>query len=232
MPWRCHLARNIVCLVFATACFATSAPAQNSQPLLQIYMWRYSGSDQTPQRQAMMETFRSIIQDKIDTIRSTVASDPDGVAYLGQLKISFAHQDEALSDAQAAWVADNALMILSGIVNPPAAGAPQDSVTTSVYIGDLGRPPLTPLDRAKFTVPLVVSSGEMGRIQDTHSLLTLYALTLDAVRTGQPNATLARLLAEAKNIAVNLRQAGRLQGEAKDAFDALMKIKAQLQAAP
>jgi hypothetical protein len=232
MPRRARLARNVACLVLAGAFLATSALAQNSQPLLQIYMWRYSGSDQTPQLKALMETFRSIIQDKVDTLRSAVMSDPGGVAYLGELKINFAHQDEALSDAQAAWVADNALMILSGIVNPPAAGGPQDAVTTSVYIGDLGRPPLSPLDRAKFTVPLVVSAGEMGRIQDTHSLLTLYALTLDAVRTEQPNATIARLLAEAKNIAVNLRQAGRLQGEAKDAFDALMKIKAQLQAAP
>jgi len=84
-----------------------------------------------------------------------------------------------------------------------------------------------PYDVVKITLP--VSSGEFGNTQDSHSLVILYALAMDAKRQGFNKSHIARFLTAANNKLADIkRRGGALGDDLAELEKALHKTTAEL----
>ncbi|MEA1934194.1 MAG: hypothetical protein U9N60_07175, partial [Thermodesulfobacteriota bacterium] len=98
-------------------------------------------------------------------------------------------------------------------------------VKSNFHLGELKG--LFPYDVVKITLP--VSSSEFGNTQDSHSLVILYALAMDAKRLGHDKSHIARFLTSANNKLADIkRRGGVLGGDLIHLETALMQAAGEL----
>ena len=211
MPGTVIKLRALAAVFAVCQLFAEQTRAQ--EPVLKASVWKYGGAISAPSQDAI-DSFRSIVADKILMLRSSL-SDTTEAKYLASLAIDLTHQNENLSDPLAAWQTEQALLLMSGILVSPQAGSGAFTVASTIYIGDLAQRYGSPTQsKNSFRVDLPISSEELGTIQDTHSLLIIYALTLDALSTNRDHQVVFRLIAMAHNNSHDMQLRGRLNGDA------------------
>ena len=162
-----------------------------SAPRLLVNVYDY------PSGGVLFDQFYFLVRNKIQVLVDSIASrcQPD-CKYLGDLRIEKAGPEAAsLNQKLAEWRSRNALLFLSGLFLRRDSA---DFVRTLPYFGELapGDPALNGL-----VLELRVDAAELGRTTDTHSLALLYALALDAERTGRPREIILALLGQAASLA-------------------------------
>ncbi len=176
---------------------STGAFAQDP-PRLSIEIFKYSGlEDDTSEKK--FKTFVEIIRDKISRLSEEIESKYSAYNQLNDLALNIVKDADSgehaafegtSNDLYNHWNSSNALEIFLGRLRV------QDStysVRSKVFLGDLKGA----LESKTVDIDLLISDEEFDTTKDSHSIITLYALAIDAKRRGQPDEEVLSLLSEA-----------------------------------
>lgn len=204
--------------VCAVAQVCPSADAKMSQRVL-IPLFQYQPTADTTSR-SQFELFRSVLTTKL----STLADEAKGAALAAGMRSSgfptglglYLPNNKPLEDTlddstqrKLYWEKSNALELLRGRVWLGSQGRPH-TVQSDIYIGDLrGAFP-----RPEVTVQLAVEPDEASTTNDSHSVVTYFALGMEAKRLGCDQAISRAFLARARSILADIRRRpGGLSGD-------------------
>ena len=87
-------------------------------------------------------------------------------------------------------------------------------VTSTAFLGELGSKAPN-LGKESITVRLRVSGREFNSLQDTHALVMVYALFLDAQRSGRSKELQVAMLEQSRRLLSQLERKGDLEDDAK-----------------
>jgi hypothetical protein len=200
--------RSISYLAFKVAYKNTqgSGPNQNrtigpnDSHLVKIPVYKYTGD--TPSAAYRFDYFQSIMAETFQRIAAKF-SGSDNARYLERLTVSpiTAANPPNRNDIKSLWQSESALEVMNGLIEERPDGY---WVTSKIFIGDLGHVG-SYFGSEEVTVHLRVSGEEYNSIVDSHSLVTLFALAMDAMRLRMPPNYTISLLAEAENVFSKLR---------------------------
>lgn len=189
--------QRLTLLVALAAAAAIAGPAYGqAQPRLNVYVLRYVSNDGL-NRQANIE---DAVRDRLRLLAEQIARSVQTARYVERLKVTpVASAAGSIAEMRSRWrnARGDALLYMSGTVNPAAGGL---VATSSIYIGDLGAPPLDNLELAKFALRV----DSHVAIKDSHTFVTAYALLQDARANHQPKATIGAILAQLQFIYAKL----------------------------
>jgi hypothetical protein len=174
-----------------------SRPAASQQPMrVQLIIYPYQGIELEPEkvRQAS-EALQNYLRDRIRVLYSNFAREPLA-KYMRDLTVE-PRQPKPGTPGEyfEAWGKPGVLALFDGVVSKaPAEGY---MIRSSIFLGDLGvnSPGNQSIDLVSVDMPLRVS--EFGRIADTHSVVTLLGLALDARQAGLPWAFYVKVASKA-----------------------------------
>jgi hypothetical protein len=206
-----HARRSSATILMALAilaCFySTGVAAEVTSPRIAVPMYHYAG--QTPQASERFEFFREIFADKLRSLAARFYGF-DEAGYLDLLSVLPVPDAAPPSreEIRSQWTNAYALEIMRGII-----AQRRDNfywVTSRIFIGELGSLS-NYLGAEELTVELRLSEEEYTSIIDSHSLITLFALAMDARRVGMPDYYYTGLLAAAEDVFADLlrRQKGK-----------------------
>ena len=166
-------------------------------PRVKISIYKYKGIHNGA-HEAAFDQFTEIIHDKIINLAQTLAAQGDEYKYLLDLKpvpvtdIVGTHLEfsGALAELEKYHTTSKALEVFSGRLRGDNSSF---SVRSRVYLGSLGEA----LEHNSISLDLQIDDSEYDRTTDSHSLITLYALAMDARRLGYPRELIYALLGEA-----------------------------------
>lgn len=216
MKWICF---SLIGLLFCPA-IVWAAPKS------QVAIFQYKGASSATSKDKF-EVFQGIIEDKISNLRREVFQDDEqGLAYLEDIYVSYHDQDTFTRNANIKlWLKNqtSVLCLLRGTI------VSDDNLTYMVksnfHLGELKE--YFPYDVIKIDLPIKIS--EHANTQDSHSLVILYALAMDAKRLGADSHHVARFLTSALNkIADIKRRSGELQGDLAKLEQAIVQASNEL----
>jgi hypothetical protein len=212
MNWRVHIRRSHPAIVLSCALawgLICSLPALGDCKLTLgprdiVKVAHYSGAE-GDRGGAALSQFMALLKDKYDQWKEDVNKIVPADKFLS-LHLDLDETEVKSGKTIDADDASNILMkvpktleVLWGLIFIEANGQPTvPEVRSSIYFGELGG------KRTKVTVPLQISPNELGLASDSHSLVTYYALALEALRLGCPVHVAAGLLSQAKEKAADL----------------------------
>lgn len=195
--------------MFFTGCLVFPASAQ---PRDEIALFQYDGVIPDHSTAAKFGVFRGILKDKLLNIRREVSQDADlDFGYLDRIHIRFMNEDLfSGQDNIKKWMKSQATVL--GIFRGTILS--DDNVTyvvrSNFHLGDLKNH--YPDDVIKIQLP--VKSSEFGNTKDSHTLVILYALAMDAKRLGYHKHHIAVLLKSANDtLADIMRRDASLSGD-------------------
>jgi len=213
---RPRAAGAIAALLFAIPAAAQVCPPAGAklEPRVLIPLFRYEPVTDNAAA-SHFRLFSSVLNTKVAALAGEASSGAARAAFASGLRIyTHANQplDDTLQDAAQRkdyWDKSNSLGLLRGRIWPGAAGKPQ-SVQSDFYIGELrGAFP-----RPELTVQLPLDENQVSTTNDSHSVVTYYALAMEARRLGCDQAISRGLLARAASILRDIRRrAGKLSGD-------------------
>ena len=183
--------------VFVSLCFLACSivlcahTGAQDQPRTRIMVVPYIGDKE------QFQSFRGIIETKIDRLKEDF---PPKYAYTRDIHLEDAEKKP--SDFEGFWRETGSLAILSGIVFPQNQ---KSYVNSTFYLYDLKGN----LGSDSVTLDLAIEPEEYGATRDTHSIVTLYALAMDAKRLGYPPDVVFRFLSRAYEISTSLPNPAR-----------------------
>lgn len=199
------------------------------QPRLIIPLFRYEPAADSVAR-SQFDLFRSVIGTKLSTLAEEAKagglhSNAQTSSFPGGLTLylrSGQPLDDTLQDStqrRQYWKQSNSLELLRGRVWLGAPGNPH-FVQSDIYIGELrGAFP-----RPEVTVKLAVDPDEVSTTNDTHSVVTYFALAMEAKRLGCDPAVSRRFLARAASILRDIqRRAGTLSRDLAELETAVLQ---------
>jgi hypothetical protein len=187
---------------------------------LDLQIYKYGGV--TSATEANFSVFYDILSEKLKNLPYEAGI--ENIGYLRQLRLR-PERYEAVSDAPSSRVDDlrrlwrfqkGHLLLLDGILYTDKA-THDYWVTSSIFWGDIRPPELAEVLHAK----LPVSPEGYEHARDSHSMITLFALAMDA-RSQCDNALVLELLQKALEKAQDLERDGQLTGD-------LVKVKASIE---
>jgi hypothetical protein len=187
-------------------------------PRLIVPLFQYLPTD--PASTSQFELFRSVLSTKLSALadEASAALSPSGAPqaeFPGRLEL-YLRKGRPLEDTledpaqrRLYWDKSNSLELLRGRVWLGTSGKPH-VVQSDIYIGDLrGAFP-----RSDVVVKLAIDPDEVSTTNDSHSVVTYFALAMEARRLGCDQAISRNLLARAKSILQDIRRrAGALPGD-------------------
>jgi hypothetical protein len=207
--------RRLIAIAFlAGQTLATAGPldAAPADPLTKIMLFRYGGGD-GGERASQFDVFARILRSKAEAMPGLFATLP-AANYLAALTITdplptppgnLLAKRQVLKDGQA-------LQLFDGVLEEETNHS--FWVTSSAFLGDLGSSDPN-LKKEILTLKLKVSAREFSNLNDTHSLVILYALYLDARRSGGSKELQAELLKQAQLVVSDLKSRGDLAADVK-----------------
>lgn len=168
-------------------------------PRVIVYLFDYGGAESAEARDKHSQ-FQKVMHQKARTWGQELGRLGVQAAYLEDLKVKLAGRDEP-DDFRQFWSVTQALELMSGIVDG-AAG--QYTVTSELFIGDLRGT----LDSDSLIVGMPITPSQFGNIVDSHSIVTFYALALDAERRRCDPAVSVALLSALEEKIADLRRRG------------------------
>lgn len=225
-----HVHRMIGRISIAAACCAiiVAAPPAQAQPRVAVYILQYASSDGNDARHAFVTR---TIEDRLSLLRAEIAGRTGKAAYLRNMTVKARPGEAVGSDAALLqrWKSWRALAVMWGRVQPITQAGKQALVaTSSIYIGELGRPPNDKFEILKINL----LAQNHPQIKDTHSLVAGYALLLDARNAGAPPETIAAILATLNNIYARLVPTGYLTPELRQVKASIDQIGRQMRRGP
>jgi len=213
--------------VFCVALLAAVTLAVASSPKNEVALFQYEGVSEGALSSAKFGVFRGILKDKISNLkREMLQGETHGFDYLEDVYVNYRNKDTfTRPEGINRWLKNQAsvLCLLRGTI------VSDDNITylvkSNFHLGELKG--AFPYDVVKITLPVI--SSEFGNTQDSHSLVILYALAMDAKRLGQDKSTIARFLTAANNKMADIkRRSGALSGDLADLERALMEATSEL----
>jgi hypothetical protein len=193
----CAIKRNILgfCLSIIIS-IAAVAEAQENNPRTNAYLFKYHGP------KVPFDQFRGILKDKIWTLRDELELLNVDEKYDHHKKIKLQEQKEFLpsdyDDVEDFWnVNKEALELLSGTI---LIRNGKVYVFSRAFLFMLKGS----LQKKSISIKLELEDKEFGSVRDTHSLVILYAIAMDAKRLNYPNDVVVSYLSKAKQIAEDL----------------------------
>lgn len=205
----------------AAADAAQAACKPKPAPRVEVRIFRYGGVESDTARNKF-SLFHRILVEKLKHLQYEAISAEVGTGYLDKLRIiprdiaSIPLPPEGVREQKTGWEMWNALVLLSGGLDEER-GVYQ--VTSSIYWGDLKPEGLPETIYARMPV---TPEGQRNA-SDTHSLITLLALAIDAKRRECPSALVLHLLQRAEEKATDIERRNELEGD-------LVKVKAYVEA--
>jgi hypothetical protein len=186
--------------------------SNSNQPRTQVALFRYRGAiaGQQDPANVKFDLFRGMIEQKLDNIREQVTQTWDvtgsgweDIVYLSDVHVRYYEENDRFAGISEMhrWMKDtNALNVMRGSI------ATDDNVNYHVYsrfyLGDLS-PSILP---DEISVDLPITASEFANTRDSHTLVLLYALAMDAKRVGRPTSQVALLLSSAQSIIADLER--------------------------
>lgn len=175
-------------------------------PKSEVAVFQYAGSVEGDASGEKFSVFRGILDDKISHLkREVLQGDALALAYLNDVHISYRDKDNfTTTEGINRWLKNQAsvLCVLRGTI------ISDDNVTyivkSNIYLGELRGH--FPYDSLKISLP--ISSREFGNNRDSHSVVILYALAMDAKRLGYDKSHIARFLTVANNKLADIKRRG------------------------
>jgi hypothetical protein len=191
----------MLCLLSSPAS-ACDPQAASGGPRRTIVLFDYSGAEQGEAKN-QYSLFKGALRDKMTVWFEELSDLRRGAPFLDDLRlhpqggISLPDSLAGPGDVEEYWRRNQALEILRGGILPSDGGF---SVQTRIYLGDLsGR-----LGSTSVSVRLPIASSEFGNASDSHSLVTYYALAMEAKRLKCHSGVVVGLLSKASEIAADL----------------------------
>ena len=181
----------ILVIIFHHVISATWYLSPNS-PRLKIKIIKYEGEQQSIQR---------ILHTKLINLADELQSKGEDFTYLENLQLdpvlNGLSSGYSLKDLSIYWKKSHALEVLSGVVYVKDE---LPYVVSNIYFGDLA----DNLNKKMITVEMKLVPEEWKTLNDSHSLVTLFSLAMDAKRTQKPRGVISEYLSSALNIANDL----------------------------
>jgi hypothetical protein len=181
--------------------FACDSPAASARQT--IVLFDYSGAEQGEARN-QYSLFKGALRDKITVWFDELADLRPAAPFLGDLGLhprSGPLPDTLAgpSDLEEYWRRNQALELLRGGVVP---GNGNFSVRSRIYLGELSGE----LGSTSVSVSLPISGNEFANANDSHSLVTYYALAMEAKRLQCAPGVVVGLLGKAREKAADLER--------------------------
>jgi hypothetical protein len=186
-----------------TAC--DSAPVRNT-----IVLFDYSGAEHGEARN-QYSLFKAALRDKIQVWFDELAELRSSAPFLRDLTLHPAGGPlpdtlAGPADVEKYWRSTRALELLRGGILPDNGSY---SVKSRIYLGELS----AGLGSTSVSVSLPITAGEFANANDSHSLVTYFALAMEAKRLNCPPGVRVGLLGKALEKAADLTR--RNMGDAE-----------------
>ena len=198
-----------VCCVFLVVFIAFAGNSFALESRLTICIFKYAGTDSTIGNNNFA-IFRKIYEEKISLLKDELSIFSDDLSYLSELRMFPPLASKALEDAfsmesdlKEYWKSSDALQLLRGSVFQKEATT---YVRSQIYLGISS----DSLNISSVVVRLPVIDEEFPNTSDTHSIVTYYALAMDAERLGKVS-TVVRLLSKALEKLRDLERRGGIK---------------------
>lgn len=146
-------------------------------PRAKVYLFDYGGAESADARDRHSQ-FQAAMLDKAERWGEELSRLGVGADYLEQLQVIKSGKD-ALAGKPALvgryWRDSHALQLMSGIVDGESG---QYSVRSRMYLGELRGG----LESPSLIVGMPIAASQFGNVMDSHSIVTFYALAVDAER--------------------------------------------------
>lgn len=189
----------LVCLLGLLSLPASACDSQAAAGARQtIVLFDYSGAEQG-EAQNQYSRFKGVLRDKTIVWGDELADLSEAAPFLGDLGLGGPFPDTLTrpSDVKEYWRRNQALELLRGSVFPVDDSF---SVTSRIYLGELSGG----LGSTSVSVSLPISPDEFGNANDSHSLVTYYALAMEAKRLQCAPGVVVGLLGKAREKAADL----------------------------
>lgn len=185
----------------------TSGDAQN--PRIEIALFKYHGSE------TKFDVFHGLFKQKILNLRTKIlrtwGSSYDNVDYIADIHVKY-HADDTFGSPGKVfeWMRSQGV-----VLNVMRGTILSDDGTNYVVFSQFYLPNWsTNLRSNVITVSLPIRVDEFSNTQDSHTLVILYALAVDARRLGLAPAFVAQFLSKAKNLFADIeRRSGTLSND-------------------
>jgi hypothetical protein len=179
--------------------WAVALAPQNRAPRLTIEVFDYSGVGTSPERQESFQRFCTIVRNKINMLVETLVAGNKACNYLVDLRLARVTREltGSPSETLAVWQDSYALALFSGLFFNREQSL---FVRSQPFLGELS----SSLPSSRLQLDLRIDENEFSQTVDSHSLVVLYALAMDARRLGYSRDVVFALLAEAVSIARGL----------------------------
>lgn len=207
-------------LVSVGAVTLAQAACKPTEARVELRIFRYGGVESDTARNKF-SLFHRLLVEKLKHLQTEAMSAEVGTQYLEKLKIiprdiaSIPEPPEGVLKQKEGWAYWQALVLLSGALDEER-GVYQ--VTSSIYWGDLKPEGL----RETIYARMPVTPEGQRNASDTHSLITLVALAVDAKRRDCHSAVVLHLLKLAQDTARDIEKRNELEGD-------LIKLKAYIE---
>lgn len=191
----------------ALAACASPEPAR-----LELRMYKYNGAI-AGDALSRFSSLHGIIREKLRLIKDDTIAEGIDVKYLEKLTVKpmiFDKMEPPPDDAglAATWELQRRhLLLMYGDIQPEGNGSYQ--ALSTLYLGGLGPQPIGKFVKAD--MPITPDGSKNAR--DTHSMVTLVALALDAMQRRCDPAVVRHLLGKADYNALDLERRGQLVGD-------------------
>jgi hypothetical protein len=182
---------------------------------LELRVFKYDGV--TAATEASFSLFVGILSEKLANLPYEAGGSGPGMDYLRKLTLKPTDASKIepppssrIDDLRTIWEFQNShLLLLRGILYPDPAVPNGYQVTSSIYWGDLRPPDLRETVQAK----LPITPEGFADARDSHSMVTLFALAMDAKRRECHSSVVLHLLEKALEKAHDLERGGQLTGD-------------------
>jgi hypothetical protein len=175
-------------------------------PRAKVFLFDYGGAE-SPVARDRHSQFQAAMLDKAERWGEELSQLGVGADYLEQLQVVRAGRDTLAGNpalVRKYWSDSHALQLMSGIVD---ASDGQFEVRSRLFIGDLRGS----LPTSSLLVGMPITASQFGNVMDSHSIVTFYALAIDAERRRCDRAvTIALLNALDEKVADLKRRGGPL----------------------
>jgi hypothetical protein len=203
------------------------APEGFAAPKSEVAVFQYAGVVEGHTSGEQFSVFRGILNDKILQLRREVLQgDSQALAYLNDVHVSFRDKDSfTTTEGINKWLKNqgSVLCVLRGtIISDDDATY---MVKSNIHLGELRGH--FPYDVVRITLPISVK--EFSNSRDSHSVVILYALAMDAKRLGYDRSHVARFLTAANNKLADItRRGGQVGSDLADLEKAIRAASAEL----
>lgn len=218
---------KLVC--WAAIVFFSSASQLWAIPRTEVSLFKYRGAQEGQLSGVKFEVFRGILDRKILKIRREIlqtATLSEDLLYLKEVRIDYRNEDTFETEGDV----ENWMKLQARTLGVLRGSIVSDDDNTYVVFSEFHlRIPQSFLPYNVITVQLPVKSSEFANSKDSHSVVILYALALDAKRIGMDGDQIVNFLRVATNkIADIKRRSGSLPQDLQFIESSINKIASEL----